>query len=99
MRELFANPVTTIAIGLAVFFILMAMLRRWTHRQAERARAGLDEKPYTVSDPYTPPAEAAVPLAEPPPEPKITVPTQKVFRQFGTAHAGPDEDGSEYVWE
>lgn len=99
MKELFANPVTTIAIGLAVFFILMAMLRRWTHRQAERAKAGLDEKPYQVSDPYAAPTEAPAPLSEPTPEPKIAGPTPKVFRQFGTPHADPGEDGAEYVWE
>ena len=94
MKELFSNPVTLIAIGLAAFFVAMAIGKRWNYRRAVSARNG-GEKPYQVSDPYVPPPEgASAPQEEPP---SIIAPPPKVFRQFGSEHeTSADKD---YVWE
>ena len=105
LNTLFWNPITLIAGLLAVFFTLMAYVRR---RMSRRARANKKaEKPYRVSDPYTPP------VIQPTPEPMIEPPPQllsngkgkannKYFRQFGQPNPAPQDKHAEptdYIWE
>ncbi len=98
MRELFDNPVTVIAIGLAIFFTIMALAKRWSYRRSIADKSP-DEKPYQITDPYQPPPVA---LATPPvaSAESIPGPTPKVFRQFGSRTGSEDADEApEYMWE
>ena len=106
LRELLLNPITIIALLLAVFFILMAYLRNIGTKR--RDAPDTDAKPYNVTDPYALPKTSAPPPRRPAPGPTLTLsdtekePAAKVFRQFGadgstTAATRPDNDG--YVWE
>ncbi len=102
--ELFLNPVTVIAILLALFFVAMTYFRHLgvKHARQEQNRGG--HKPYQVTNPYAPPAPvSAAPLDAPAaPQRLDQAPPRKVFRQIGRdpavtgARAG---DSSGYVWE
>ena len=105
LNALFWNPITLIAGLLAVFFTLMAYVRRRMSRRARAAKKA--EKPYRVSDPYTPP------VIQPTPEPVIDQSHQmlttgknktnnKFFRQFGQPNPTPQDKNAEptdYIWE
>lgn len=95
MKELFSNPVTLIAIVLSAFFVAMAVAKRLGGRRTTSEKDA-SEKPYQVSDPFTPPPQDAAPPEEEPAT-IIPLPSQKVFRQFGSeSERTADKD---YVWE
>ena len=105
LNALFWNPITLIAGLLALFFTLMAYIRRRMSRRARAAKKA--EKPYRVSDPYTPP------VIQPAPEPVIDTSSpmlttskskanNKYFRQFGQPNPAPQDKHAEptdYIWE
>jgi hypothetical protein len=104
ITELLLNPITLIALTLAVFFSVMAFMRSRESRLKERE--GAAAKPYRVADPYSapqpPPATSfATPTLAPTPPSGDPDNPHKFFRQFGPT---PDGSGSPvgpvgYVWE
>ena len=107
--DLFFNPVTGIALVLAVFFSLMALLRSKEARRKEREKNAA--KPYVVADPYSPPK--AVPssenllsspsLSQSPSASPDSDPSHKYFRQFGPTSNGTGaatpSNPTGYIWE
>ncbi len=103
MADLFNNPITIIALSLAGFFILMAIVRQHIARRASKATE--TPKPFAVSDPYNSAAPApAQPTLNPVPAPaaktEAAAPNSKFFRRFGDDVPGkPRISTSEYIWE
>ncbi|NLG35164.1 MAG: hypothetical protein GX548_07405 [Lentisphaerae bacterium] len=111
--DLIFNPITIIALLLALFFILMAYMRNLGSRKERTEASSGEAKPYRVSDPYAapkpppPPAPPRTTLDSTPvhpPSPDTSEPDsgRKFFRQFGPGPDGPATaraDAEGYVWE
>ena len=107
--DLFFNPVTGIALVLAVFFSLMALLRSKESRRKEREKNAA--KPYTVADPFSapkaPPAEtvlsSSASLVQSSPAAQDSDHSRKYFRQFGPTSNGTGavtpSNPTGYIWE
>lgn len=101
--ELMSHPVTIIATLLALFFVLMAVLRHSNKRKNTPEEEGGPAGPVRVASPYAP-TTAPLPAADAKTKASFDIAPQaegKVFRQFGKPPETPSSthEPDEYVWE
>ncbi|NLB65241.1 MAG: hypothetical protein GX803_02070 [Lentisphaerae bacterium] len=107
LSRLLFNPVTIIAILLAVFFLTAAVLRRRTPSRAPDGPGNSAEaKPYHMANPYASPMASGMLFPQPeslpssPPVPRPAPRTSRQFRQsVRSPVAAPPENHSIYIWE